>query len=177
MFSEAKICCKVSILSKDMILFMHFFSFLYIFFFSVAAASDLKIRSIIVLDNNVPSECGLSFETTDIVSKVTIKKNRNGTSTVFNVQSKKEILKSANIITNSVNLNKLLDGKFIESKNILIESVTNENETSSFFQELLIGGAEMIINDKNIDIMGPIDSKVRLEYLFCTGEMFLPNYN
>ena len=33
------------------------------------------------------------------------------------------------------------------------------------------------INDKNIDIMGPIDSKVRLEYLFCTGEMFLPNYN
>ena len=156
---------------------MHFFSFLYIFFFSVAAASDLKIRSIIVLDNNVPSECGLSFETTDIFSKVTIKKNRNGTSTVFNVQSKKEILKSANIITNSVNLNKLLDGKFIESKNILIESVTNENETSSFFQELLIGGAEMIINDKNIDIMGPIDSKVRLEYLFCTGEMFLPNYN
>ena len=156
---------------------MHFFSFLYIFFFSVVAASDLKIRSIIVLDNNVPSECGLSFETTDIVSKVTIKKNRNGTSTVFNVQSKKEILKSVNIITNSVNLNKLLDGKFIESKNILIESVTNENETSSFFQELLIGGAEMFINDKKIDITGPIDSKVRLEYLFCTGEMFLPNYN
>ena len=35
----------------------------------------------------------------------------------------------------------------------------------------------MIINDKNIEIMGPIDSKVRLEYLFCTGEMFLPNYD
>ena len=156
---------------------MHFFSFLYILFFSVATASDLTIRSIIVLDNNVPSECGLSFETTDVVSKVTIKKNINGTSTVFNVQSKKEILKSVNIITNSVNLNKLLDGKFTESKNILIESVTNENETSSFFQELLIGGAEMFINDKKIDITGPIDSKVRLEYLFCTGEMFLPNYN
>ena len=137
---------------------MHFFSFLYILFFSVATASDLTIRSIIVLDNNVPSECGLSFETTDVVSKVTIKKNRNGTSTV-------------------VNLNKLLDGKFIKSKNILIESVTNENETSSFFQELLIAGAEMFINDKKIEIIGPIDSKVRLEYLFCTGEMFLPNYN
>ena len=117
---------------------MHFFSFLYILFFSVATASDLTIRSIIVLDNNVPSECGLSFETTDVVSKVTIKKNINGTSTVFNVQSKKEILKSVNIITNSVNLNKLLDGKFTESKNILIESVTDENETSSFFQELLL---------------------------------------
>ncbi len=156
---------------------MHFFSFLYILFFSVATASDLKIRSIIVLDNNVPSECGLSFETTDIVSKVTIKKNKNGTSTVFNVQSKKEILKSANIITNSVNLNKLLNEKVVESKNILIESITDENETSSFFQELLIGGAEMLINDKEIEIVGPIDSKVRLEYLFCTGEMFLPNYN
>ena len=140
---------------------MHFFSFLYILFFSVATASDLTI----------------SFETTDVVSKVTIKKNINGTSTVFNVQSKKEILKSVNIITNSVNLNKLLDGKFTESKNILIESVTNENETSSFFQELLIAGAEMFINDKKIEIIGPIDSKVRLEYLFCTGEMFLPNYN
>ena len=151
---------------------MHFFSFLYIFFFSVAAASDLKIRSIIVLDNNVPSECGLSFETTDIVSKVTIKKNRNGTSTVFNVQSKKEILKSANIITNSVNLNKLLNEKVVESKNILIESITDENETSSFFQELLIGGAEMLINDKEIEIVGPIDSKVRLEYLFVQVKCF-----
>ena len=30
----------------------------------------------------------------------------------------------------------------------------------------------MIINDKKFEIMGPIDSKVRLEYLFCTGEMF-----
>ena len=55
---------------------MHFFSLLYIFFFSVVAASDLNIRSIIVLENNVPSECGLSFETADIVSKVTIKKIR-----------------------------------------------------------------------------------------------------
>ena len=78
--------------------------------------SDLNIRSIIVLENNVPSECGLSFETADIVSKVTIKKNKNGTSTVFDVQSKNEILKNVNIITNSVDLLELLNGKVMASK-------------------------------------------------------------
>ena len=31
-------------------------------------------------------------------------------------------------------------------------------------------------NNKTYEVIGPIDSKVRLEYLFCTGEMFLPNY-
>ena len=156
---------------------MHFFSLLYIFFFSVVAASDLNIRSVIVLENNVPSECGLSFETADIVSKVTIKKNKNGTSTIFDVQSKNEILKNVNIITNSVDLLELLNGKVMASKKVSIESVTNEDDTSNFFQELLIGGANILLNNKKIEIIGPIDSKVRLEYLFCTGEMFLPNYD
>ena len=45
-----------------------------------------------------------------------------------------------------------------------------------FFQEILISGGELIINNSKFQITGPIDSKVRLEYLFCTGEMFLPNY-
>ena len=62
-------------------------------------------------------------------------------------------------------------------KKVLIESVTNEDDTSNFFQELLIGGANILFNNKKIEIIGPIDSKVRLEYLFCTGEMFLPNYD
>ena len=54
--------------------------------------------------------------------------------------------------------------------------MSDENKTSQFFQELLISGAKILVNDKNYEIIGPIDSKVRLEYLFCTGEMFLPNY-
>ena len=83
---------------------MHFFSFLYIFFFTVAAAKDLKIGSIIKLDNNVPSECGLSFETAEVLSKVIIKKNKNGTSTVFMVSSKKEVIRKANIKTSNVDL-------------------------------------------------------------------------
>ena len=45
-----------------------------------------------------------------------------------------------------------------------------------FFQELLIGGGALLIDENKHEIKGPIDSKVRLEYLFCTGEMFLPNY-
>ena len=35
---------------------------------------------------------------------------------------------------------------------------------------------QVLINEKIYEVVGPIDSKVRLEYLFCTGEMFLPNY-
>ena len=57
-----------------------------------------------------------------------------------------------------------------------IENVTDLNETNMFFQEILISGGELIINNSKFQITGPIDSKVRLEYLFCTGEMFLPNY-
>ncbi len=45
-----------------------------------------------------------------------------------------------------------------------------------FFQELLINGGKIEVEEKSYEIIGPIDSKVRLEYLFCTGEMFLPNY-
>ena len=57
-----------------------------------------------------------------------------------------------------------------------IENVTDLNQTNMFFQEILISGGELIINNSKFQITGPIDSKVRLEYLFCTGEMFLPNY-
>ena len=72
---------------------------------------------------------------------------------------------------------KLLKKEVKESKDLFIESITDENKTSAFFQELLIGGGEFYLNNKKFEILGPIDSKVRLEYLFCTGEMFLPNYN
>ncbi len=156
---------------------MHFFSLLYIFFFSIVTANNLKVGSIIKLDNNIPSECGLSFETSTITSKVIIKKNKKGTSTVFIVESNNEFIKTANINTNSIDLLKLLKSNIKKSKQIYIESITDENETSAFFQELLIGGGNLFINGKKIQIIGPIDSKVRLEYLFCTGEMFLPNYN
>ena len=34
-----------------------------------------------------------------------------------------------------------------------------------------------IFNDDKFEVSGPINSKVRLEYLFCTGEMFHPKYD
>ena len=37
--------------------------------------------------------------------------------------------------------------------------------------------SSVVRNDKKYTISGPIDTKVRLEYLFCTGEMFHPKYN
>ena len=156
---------------------MHFFSLLYIFFFSFVAARELKVSSIITLDNNIPTECGLNFKTSNSISKVIIKKNKKGTSTIFTVESKNEIINKVNIKTTNVNLFKLMNSNIKKSKKIFIESITDENQTSAFFQELLIGGGDLLINDKKFEILGPIDSKVRLEYLFCTGEMFLPNYN
>ena len=61
--------------------------------------------------------------------------------------------------------------------NYIIVGKTNVDSMTFFFQDLLINGGQLHINKKNYQIKGPIDSKVRLEYLFCTGEMFLPNYN
>ena len=45
------------------------------------------------------------------------------------------------------------------------------------FQELFISGGELIFNGEKFILKGPIDSKVRLEYLFCVGEMFHPKYD
>ena len=155
---------------------MHFFLVFYIFFFQILKAEELRIKSIIILEDKVPSKCGLSFETSETTSKVLIKKTKEGTSTFFSIDSKMKKIKKANIKTFNQNLNKLLDFNTFNSDSNSIEKETDENQTTAFFQELLIGGGILLINDKKFEIKGPIDSKVRLEYLFCTGEMFLPNY-
>ena len=116
---------------------MHFFSFSFLhifFFFSVVAANDLTIRSVITLDNNVPSECGLSFDSQAMISKVMIKKNKEGTSTVFTIKSNNEAIKNANIKTNSIDLMRLLNKRIKQSKDVSIESITDENKTSAFFR-------------------------------------------
>ena len=51
---------------------------------------------------------------------------------------KNEVIRKANIKTSNVDLLKLLESDIKESKEIVIESVTNEDQTSAFFQELLI---------------------------------------
>ena len=82
----------------------------------------------------------------------------------------------ANIISPNVDLKKLLIKKNQDKKKFEIEKTTDLDKTNMFFQEIFINGGKILINKKIYEVIGPIDSKVRLEYLFCTGEMFLPNY-
>ena len=149
--------------------------------FSNLNASDVRINSIITLENNIPKECGLNFKileenkTSD--TKVSIKKNKkNKTTTFFSSKSDNFKIIDSNIISPNVNLKKLLIKKNDNKTKFEIENNTDLDKTNMFFQEILISGAKILINDKTYEVIGPIDSKVRLEYLFCTGEMFLPNY-
>ncbi|MAI29619.1 MAG: hypothetical protein CMP38_05375 [Rickettsiales bacterium] len=160
--------------------------FLFVIFFLLSNfsnlnASDIRINSIITLENNIPKECGLNFKileknkTSD--TKVSIKKNKeNTTTTFFSSKSDNFRIVDANIISSNVNLKKLLVKKNDKNTKFEIENTTDLDKTNMFFQEILISGVKILINDKTYEVIGPIDSKVRLEYLFCTGEMFLPNY-
>ena len=147
---------------------------------SKVALADVNVNSIIKLDNNIPEECGLrfffqhNFMQTEVL--VSIKKIKNKeTITQFIVNSKESINK-ADIITTSSKLSEIINKKNFYKKKIFLKGKTDQDLMSFFFQELLIGGGLIIVDKSKYEIKGPIDSKVRLEYLFCTGEMFLPNY-
>ena len=149
--------------------------------FSYLNASDIRINSIITLENNIPKECGLNFKileenkTSD--TKISIKKNKDKkTTTYFSSKSDNFRIIDANIISPNVDLKKLLIKENQDKKKFEIENNTDLDKTNMFFQEILISGGKILINEKIHEVVGPIDSKVRLEYLFCTGEMFLPNY-
>ena len=149
--------------------------------FSYLNASDIRINSIITLENNIPKECGLNFKISEenktSETKVSIKKNKDKkTTTYFSSKSDNFKIVDANIISPSVDLQKLLIKENKRKKKFEIENYTDLDETNMFFQEILISGGKILINEKTYEVIGPIDSKVRLEYLFCTGEMFLPNY-
>ena len=158
-----------------------FVIFFLLFNFSNLNASDIRINSIITLENNIPKECGLNFKileknkTSD--TKVSIKKNKeNKTTTFFSSKSDNFKIIDSNIISSNVNLKELLIKKNDNKTKFEIENKTDLDKTNMFFQEILISGGKILINDKTYEVIGPIDSKVRLEYLFCTGEKFLPNY-
>ena len=160
--------------------------FLFVIFFLLSNfsnlnASDIRINSIITLENNIPKECGLNFKISDenktSDTKVSIKKSKkNKTTTFFSSKSDNFRIIDANIISPNVNLKKLLIKINDNNTKFEIENTTDLDKTNMFFQEILISGGKILINDKTYEVIGPIDSKVRLEYLFCTGEMFLPNY-
>ena len=158
-----------------------FIIFFLLLSFSNLSASNVRINSIITLQNNIPKECGLNFKiseenkTSD--TKVSIKKNKDKkTTTYFSSKSDNFKIVDANIISPNVDLQKLLIKESKSKKKFEIENYTDLDKTNMFFQEILISGGKILINEKTYEVIGPIDSKVRLEYLFCTGEMFLPNY-
>tara|TARA_B100000073_G_scaffold202033_1_gene167333 strand:- start:47 stop:550 length:504 start_codon:yes stop_codon:yes gene_type:complete len=160
---------------------INFIIFFLLLSFSNLSASDVRINSIITLQNNIPKECGLNFKiseenkTSD--TKVSIKKNKDKkTTTYFSSKSDNFKIVDANIISPSVDLQKLMVKENKSKKKFEIENYTDLDKTNMFFQEILISGGKILINEKTYEVIGPIDSKVRLEYLFCTGEMFLPNY-
>ena len=130
---------------------MNFFYLITLLLFSTSIQANVKVNSIIKLRENIPEECGLSFSNKKekFTAELTIKKN---------------------------DTNNILNVKPTINDEFTLTNITKNDEMTVFFQEILIGNSTLIVNNKNYEIKGPIDSKVRLEYLFCTGEMFLPNY-
>ena len=158
---------------------MNFFYLITLLLFSTSIQANVKVNSIIKLRENIPEECGLSFsnEKEKFTAELTIKKNdTNNTLTFFKVNSKSININQANLISFSNDIDNILDIKPTINDEFTLTNITKNDEMTVFFQEILIGNSTLIVNNKNYEIKGPIDSKVRLEYLFCTGEMFLPNY-
>ena len=154
--------------------------FLLIFLFYKTALGEVKVNSIIKLNNNIPEECGLNFLSKNdnqfTNASVSIKKiENNKTITKFKVLGSNEI-QNADLVTSSSKISEIIKNKIVTNKGLEYSGKTNEDSVTFFFQELLISGGSLNINNDSFEIKGPIDSKVRLEYLFCTGEMFLPNY-
>ena len=158
---------------------MNFFYLITLLLFSTSIQANVKVNSIIKLRENIPEECGLSFsnEKEKFTAELTIKKNdTNNTLTFFKVNSKSININQANLISFSNDINNILDIKPTINDEFTLTNITKNDAMTMFFQEILIGNSTLIVNNKNYEIKGPVDSKVRLEYLFCTGEMFLPNY-
>ena len=158
---------------------MNFFYLITLLLFSTSVQANVKVNSVIKLKENIPEECGLSFsnEKEKFTAELTIKKNdTNNTLTFFKVNSKSININQANLISFSNDIDNILDIKPTINDEFTLTNITKNDEMTMFFQEILIGNSTLIVNNKNYEIKGPIDSKVRLEYLFCTGEMFLPNY-
>ena len=158
---------------------MNFFYLIILLLFSTSIQANVKVNSIIKLKENIPEECGLSFsnEKEEFTAELTVKKNNtNDTLTFFKVNSKNLNIDGANLRSFSNDINNILRVKPEMNDGFTISNITKNDDMTLFFQEVLIGNSNLIVNGKNYEIKGPIDSKVRLEYLFCTGEMFLPNY-
>lgn len=168
-------------LINRVIVFIFFISLnLFLIFYSLKSKS-LTYKSILIVENNIPNECGIEIsKESNFVSKLSIKKiKRPNTELSFSLSSKNfEILKF-NIESSNINLQQdLIKKKKISKVNFhQISGNMSFDKINILFQELFISGGILTINDNTFNLDAPIDSKVRLEYLFCVGEMFHPKYD
>ena len=141
-------------------------------------SNQLIAKSILILDEKIPKECGIKILIDDeFETDVSIKKNKeNQTLVNLSIKSENISIENYEFSTNSIKLRDLLLIKKKEKNLIAFENNLENDLKSNLFQEILIGGATININNNSYKLKGPIDSKVRLEYLFCTGEMFHPKY-
>ena len=123
-------------------------------------------------------KCGINIYNKDEEYNISlsIRKKNNETFVQLAFNSNKFNITKGNILTNSVDIGKFLNIEKKKKFNLFKEGLADVNNVSLLFQEFLIDGGTVKINNDEFKISGPIDSKVRLEYLFCTGEMFHPKY-
>ena len=123
-------------------------------------------------------KCGINIYNKDEEYNISlsIRKKNNETFVQLAFNSNKFNITKGNILTNSVDIGKFLNIEKKKKFNLFKEGLADVNNVSLLFQEFLIDGGTVKINNDEFKISGPIDSKVRLEYLFCAGEMFHPKY-
>ena len=142
-------------------------------------SNNIKIHSIIKLEESIPNECGLRMVMQDdkIEMVVKLKKINKQTYTFFKTTSVDVKPEFVDVVADDLSIVELIDQTGIVKNNeIYFEGIADTDKTASFFQKLIVSGGKMLFNAKIFEIPGPIKSKVRLEYLFCTGEMFHPKY-
>ena len=148
-------------------------------------SQNIKVHSIIKLEDSIPEECGIKllFEKKGMEMSVKIKKINNETYTYFEAISLEKKIEKVDILAENLSVVELISNKpQIQKNRILFKINTSRNEiaknqTAAFFQKFIVSGGKILIDSESFEISGPINSKVRLEYLFCTGEMFHPKYD
>ena len=146
----------------------------------ISLSQNIKIQSIIKLEESIPNECGIKMliDSENIEMIVKIKKKDKLVYTFFETTSLNKQSDKVDVIADDLSIVNIINTKPKFSKNkIFFEGIADTDKVANFFQKFIVAGGKLKFDSEYYEIIGPIDSKVRLEYLFCTGEMFHPKYD